>query len=262
MSDAVMPPTPAIQSAAMHLEEAVGRLMKALAGCDPLGRYEADVECLNLLRLIIRHVESVIELACRDLVLLPSAMVLARAGYETAIKLLWIADPDDPFQREVRWLAHLQSGEDYYMKMAAQEAKLGGGGEAKQKVAELIRQFRTNVTAQLPQGYAPLKKMPNLYQMLESLDEERKYPLYLIGCQFAHSTTHASGIYCQHLGGAKVLGEFIDLKDWWLCLSMSWYSLHAGGQRFLKRAGGNTADFLSIEFGDKVNAAIEALNPA
>jgi hypothetical protein len=38
-----------------------------------------------------------------------------------------------------------------------------------------------------------------------------------------------------------------------------WYSLHATGTYFLKRAGGNTADFLSIEFVSRVRAAIDAV---
>jgi hypothetical protein len=64
------------------LEEAIGRLIRAWAGCRPLGEYEADGEALNLLKLIIRHVESVVALASRDLVLLPSALVVARAACE------------------------------------------------------------------------------------------------------------------------------------------------------------------------------------
>src|SRR5437773_2761222 len=77
----VMPPTPAIRTATGLLDEAIRQLMQALPGCDALGHYEADIESLNLLRLIIRHVESVIALADRDLLLLPSAIVVARAAY-------------------------------------------------------------------------------------------------------------------------------------------------------------------------------------
>jgi len=82
MNGTVMSPTLAIQSAAALLDEAIERLIKALASCDDIGRYEADVESSNLLKLVVRHIESVIALASRDLVLLPSAMVVARAAYE------------------------------------------------------------------------------------------------------------------------------------------------------------------------------------
>jgi hypothetical protein len=247
-----------IQSAATLLGEAAGRLVRALSGCQEIGHYEADVECLNLLKLIVRHVESVTVLALRDLVLLPSAMGIARAAYETTIKLLWMAAPDEPFEREIRWLAHLQSEEDYYLKIASQLTKLGHG-DAEQKTGETIRRFRNDVAAKLHAGYTPLKQLPNLYQMLESLGEERKYLMYITGCQFAHGTHYATGLYRKHLGTEKVLGEHIAEKDWAACFSMTWYSLHASGECFLLRAGGNPRDFLSVEFGNKVQAAIHAI---
>jgi len=258
MSGTILPPTPAIQSAATLLDEAAGRLVEALSGCHEIGPYEADVECLNLLKLIVRHVESVTVLALRDLVLLPSAMGVARAAYETTIKLLWMAASDDPFEREVRWLAHLQGEEEYYLKMASKLKKFGHGDDEK-KTGETIRRFRNDVASKLPASYKPLKQLPNLYQMLESLGEERKYPMYIFGCQFAHGTHHATGLYRKHLGTAKVFGEYIAEKDWAACFSMTWYSLHASGECFLLRAGGNPRDFLSVEFGSKVQSAIHAI---
>jgi hypothetical protein len=258
MSDTVIEPTPAIRTAAALLDEAVGHLVRAIGSCGPIGRYEADVECFNLLRLIIRHVETVAVLASRDLVLLPSAVVVARAAYESTIKLLWLAAPDDPFEREVRWLAHLQTDEDYHRKIASRLAKFGKG-EADDNVAETIRQFRIAVAAKLPPGLTPLTQLPNLYQMLESMGEERKYLMYILGCQFTHATHHATGIYRKNLGTEKVLGEHVTPRDWAACLSMTWYSLHAAGERFLVRAGGNPRDFLPIDVGSRVQAAIDAV---
>jgi hypothetical protein len=258
MSGTVTPPTQAIECAAALLDEAIGRLIKATSTCGPSGRYESDVESMNLLKLIIRHVESVVALANRDLVLLPSAMVVSRSAYEAAIKLLWIATPDDPFQREVRWLAHLQTEEDFYTRMAAQAAKFGGGA-AEQQTAEAIRQFRVNVSTMLPEGYVPLKQLPSMYQMLEHLGEERKYPLYIIGCQYAHGTHHATGTYRQNLGTAKVLGEQISARNWYPCFSISWYSLHASGERYLRRVGGDPTAFLSEQFGTRVQEAIDEI---
>jgi hypothetical protein len=108
MSSTILPPTKAIIEAGERLNEAIERLLRTVPG-PPIGRYEADVEAGNLLKLVIRHVEGVIALSLNDLVLLPSAMVIARACYEAAIKAMWMATPDDPFDREVRWLAHLVS---------------------------------------------------------------------------------------------------------------------------------------------------------
>jgi len=258
MSGTVMPPTSAIKSAGTLLEDAIERLIGAWAGCRTLGEYEAEVEAFNLLKLIIRHVESVVALSARDLVLLPSAMVVARAAYEATVRLLWMVDPDDPFQREVRWLAHLQTEERYYMNMAKQLARFGSG-EAERKRAVAIGQIRSEIENKLPEGHVTLKQLPNLYQMLESLGEARKYMMYVIASQFAHATHEAVGLYRKNLGTARVIGEYIAPEDWAICFAMSWYSLHASGERFLERAGGNPRDFLSAEFGGRVQAAINAL---
>jgi hypothetical protein len=76
-----------------------------------VGKFESDVEALLLFNLVIRDIEAILTLARTDLVLLPSANVLARAVFEIALKAAWIVQPDDPFDREVRWLAHLAEEE-------------------------------------------------------------------------------------------------------------------------------------------------------
>lgn len=69
MDNTVMTPTQEIISAADLIDEAVERLIRACSNIGPLGRYEANVECFNLLVLVIRHSESFTVLARRDLVL-------------------------------------------------------------------------------------------------------------------------------------------------------------------------------------------------
>jgi len=91
----------------------------------PLGRWEADIEANNLFNLAIRHIESIVELARRDLVLLPSANVLARAVFETSVKAAWMVQPDDPFQRELRWLAHLQEEVRMHDRLVSRGVRFG-----------------------------------------------------------------------------------------------------------------------------------------
>src|SRR4029077_3731485 len=74
--------------------------------------YEAPFEALNLFNLTIRHVEGVIALARRDLVMLPPAELAARAALESAVRAAWTMAPADLFERESRWLAHLKTEED------------------------------------------------------------------------------------------------------------------------------------------------------
>jgi hypothetical protein len=154
MNATVYPPTPEIMLATTLLDEALARLIQEKSTCHPDGKFESDVEALNLLHLIIRHIESVTVLATRDLVTLPSAMTVARAAFETTIKLLWLIDPDDPFDREVRWLAQLQTEEEYYKNVAARLATLGKG-QAEQRIATTIAEFRLGVIDRLPKGYVP-----------------------------------------------------------------------------------------------------------
>jgi hypothetical protein len=84
--------------------------------------------------------------------------------------------------------------------------------------------------------------------------------IYVHESQFAHGTPVVTGLYRQHLEASK--------EHWRVCCSGKtggrallwvWYSLHATGTYFLKRAGGNTADFLSIEFVSRVRAAKDAV---
>jgi hypothetical protein len=220
------------------------------------------VEAWNILKLILRHVKGIITLAENDLVLLPSAMVLARSAFEAAVKSMWMLTPEDPFNREVRWLAHLQSEEDFHRKTADQYAKSGWSEAAakNRQVEAQIRDFRTQVTAMLPSGYCPLPKLPNIYEMLESLSEARKYILYVWGCQYTHGTHAATGLYRKDLGSEKKFGEFIRLGDWAFCLSVSWTSLMGPGNLFLQRMGGDHRLFPTSELMESVLNALAEIS--
>src|SRR4051794_22976285 len=108
----VLAPTPAIVAAADALYESVGRFFAArMAGRAELTKYESHTEAYNLLSLAGRHIEALAELARRDMVLLPAANSLARAVLEAAVRAIWLLQPDDVFEREGRYLSHLQEEE-------------------------------------------------------------------------------------------------------------------------------------------------------
>jgi hypothetical protein len=134
-----------------------------------------------------------------------------------------------------------------------------GYGQNERKIAEEIREFRERVTTKLPRGYTALRQLPNLYQMLESLGEARKYSAYIVGCQYAHGTHHATRLFRKLLGSLKEVGEFISPKDWWACFALCWISLREAGGRYTSRIGGDATSFLDPEFGDRVRVAIEAV---
>ena len=261
MTKVILKPTHEILRAATTLDDAIERLLQANRTLKPLGQYESDIEAYNLLNLIIRHTESVLALARDDLVLFPSAMVIARASYEAAIKMIWITLPEDPFDREIRWLAQLHTEEQYYAKIAARLATYGSG-DAEQRISDQLRDFRVSVTEKLPDGYEPLTRLPNLFQMLESFGEERKYLAYIEACQFTHSTHHATGLYRKNLGNKKQLGENITASDWYSALWITSSALLGAGQRFIVCAGGDPSDFVSPQFDKEVKSVLNTIRDA
>jgi hypothetical protein len=125
MEDIVLPPTPDIEKVCDQLNILIHRILSARNTFPILGEYEAGLESLNLLNLMIRNVEAVTELATKDLVLLPSTINLTRSLFEMAMKTLWMLAPQDAFDRKVRWLAQLQTEEDYYDRFAQRLGKFG-----------------------------------------------------------------------------------------------------------------------------------------
>jgi hypothetical protein len=180
MSNMVMPPTPEILHIADLIDRAIGQFLGANKTVPPLGKFESDVEALLLSNLVIRDIEAILALARTDLVLLPSANVLARAAFEIALKAAWMVQPDDPFDREVRWLAHLAE-EERLLKAVSDSAAKSGGKPAvfKQRHAQ-IRNFRTGVARALPAAYSELPGNPGVEGMLANLGQKQLYSLSLL----------------------------------------------------------------------------------
>jgi hypothetical protein len=105
---------------------AMNRLKRLIQNATPfIGKWESDVESVNLMMLICRDLESVTLLARKNINLLPSAMILTRSIFEKAVKVMWIIQPDDPYEREIRWLAQLKTEEDHFSRLATRFHKFG-----------------------------------------------------------------------------------------------------------------------------------------
>ena len=170
-----MPPTPRVLWVAKMIEDAVKQFLLARRTVPPLDRFEADVEAMKLFNMVVRNIEAITELAKVDLVLLPSANVLARVVFEIAIKATWMITPNDPFEREVRWLAHLQEEERIQERLARKVVPFGGDPTHFNKHRDQLRNFRTGVVSALPPGYAELPGDPSVEQMLESIGQTRDW---------------------------------------------------------------------------------------
>jgi hypothetical protein len=245
MSNIVMPPTPLIFHLADSVENAVGRFLEALRTIAALGKYESDYEAVLLFNLVIQDIEAILTLARTDLVTLPAANVLARSVFEIALKAAWIVQPDDPFEREVRWLAHLGE-EERLLKAASESATRNGGNPAIfQQKGALIRDFRTGVARALPAGYSQLRGNPSVEKMLQDFGQEQTYTLYRLLAQYVHGGHSATWLYRKNLGNLKELGLFISPAGWQAPFDMAWKNLLVFGQSVLRSLKSETPEFLT-----------------
>lgn len=115
MNTVVFPPTRSIQKVVSSIDKIPERLAVETSKLTGLGKYQSDIAAQNFLKLIIRNVEGLLHLCRFDLLLLPSALNIARPILETGGNALWLMDPKDPIQREQRLVA-LLNDEDKQME--------------------------------------------------------------------------------------------------------------------------------------------------
>lgn len=234
-----------MSEAADVLDKAVAVVLRTLGEAPPRGHYEAELEANLMIGLIIRHAEAVGVLARDHVVLYPAAMTVARAAYEAALRALWMLDPEAPFERERRWLAHLENSERLHTNLAGTLSRAGFRDEAERnrRLAEGIRSFRLGVIAELPEGISPPEKLPKLERMVSELGREERYLPYRIASQYAHATHFATGVYRKNLGVAIETGEFIEPERWRTPISLAWFALEAPTKRLLECLAGDVSSF-------------------
>ncbi len=250
-----IPITSEIQKLTICLEELIRRFDEfvglELKPAAPL--YEADREAIFMMWLLIRYVESVIVLARRDLILLPGASLSARTAFEVGTKILWLLDPGDPFEREVRWLAHLKTEEVFHRKMAKEM------GKPTFSQADAIENFRISIEKLLPSKYQLIKHLPNLRDMLSSIGEERKYTIYIILSQYIHGTHSATSLYRQNLGDAVIVNDKTSPSHWKVPLSACYFGLASAGCRIFQRWNHDPYRFLTNDLKAKIDKAFDEI---
>jgi len=247
MSNIVIPPTLEILRIADSIERAISRFLEARETISPPGKYESDWEAILLFNLVIRDTEAILTLARTDLVLLSAANVIARSVFEIALKAAWIVQPDDPFDREVRWLAHLAEEERMLKAISESAAKRGGDPASFEQKHRQIRDFRMGVARALPTGYSELPGNPSVEQMLENLGQKQTYALYRVLAQHVHGGHASTWLYRRNLGTLKQLGEFISPVDWQAPLHMAWYNLQVFGESILRSLKSEVPEFVTVE---------------
>jgi hypothetical protein len=254
-----MPPTANLLQFADLIDHVVDRFLSAVKTVPPLGKFESEVEALKLFILTIRNIESIVKLARIDLVLLPSANVLARAAFEIAVKAAWMVQPDDPFKREIRWLAHLKEEERMLERLAVKAAKFGGDPTHFKKQCAILQDFREGVARALPPGYCELPGNPSVEGMLESLDQKQIYSFYVLLSSYVHGAHAATWLYQKGLGTFKQGGEFISPGNWHMPLLAAWRNLQIFGKYLLLHLNAERSEFLTVGETLNVDQALHRL---
>ena len=227
-----------------------------------LGRFEAETEVYTILKLLMRHLESVCQLARHDLVLLPSAHVIARASFEAEVRARWMLKPVDPYEREVRWVLHMRSASEHHKKLEhnkyipKQAAKSAGSRKAS------YEQLDAAICHLLEErGYKIPPQTPNIWEMLKDIGSPELYQFYIQLSAYTHTNFEAGSLYRKNLGNSKKLGEFITAKNWWLPLSISWKSFHFVAHELLYWVEADLKVFKSEELLDEFEKYTERLWP-
>jgi hypothetical protein len=237
----VQPPTKEVLALCDDADSLIERYLECFRAClDKPGwrvgrcRFEAEAEAYTILKLLIRHLESVCELARHDLVLLPSAIVLCRAAFEASVRVRWMLRPVDPYEREVRWVLHLRSGIKHFSMLEhnthTPKDIAAYYGLRRQSYA----QFDTEISKLLTEeGYTLPNQAPNIWEMLKDIGNPEFYQFYILLSAFTHTNFEAGNFYRKNLGNARKMGEFIKPQDWRLPLEVAWKSFFLTARDFL-----------------------------
>jgi hypothetical protein len=187
-----------------------------------LGKFEYEVECFINLTHTIRILESILELARKDLVYIQSALVLTRTLFETLVKVAWILHPNYNFENESRYVSHLNTECELWAKWVNELEKISADTKQFKSFEEGYLDFKNKLSSLLEdQGYA-IPKLPNMRELLKALGEEKRYKEYIVLSQFTHMTHYAGKIYRENLGIHKILSEEVRIADWRFVFSVCW----------------------------------------
>jgi len=126
--------------------------------------------------------------------------------------------------------------------------------DRQQRFYEDILEFKNSLTNILNKKGYKIPTLPNILEMLQSLNEERKYLYYILLSQYTHMTHYAGKIYRKNLGVDKKLKEESSIDDWKLVFSISWPVFEFATELYVLKTG-NKESIYSNEFRSKSGKA-------
>lgn len=235
MSDPILPPSNEVNGICDQCDRLINAYLDALITKPAtIRRYESEVEYYTMMKLMLRHLESLTVLAREDLVLAPSANLITRTIFETSVRARWMFVPLDPYEREVRWVLFLRSGTVHAQKLADSAHLPKAFGEAYEKRRKTYSSFDASLSMLLTgMGYSIPKQSPNLWEMLKELKEPYLYTFYVLLSAYTHSNFEAASLYKKNLGGMKRIGEFTSASDWVLPFDAAYKSFYLAARGFI-----------------------------
>lgn len=259
----VQPPTPELIKAIDAFDVMIGELIRAKGSySSDFGTFEAPVEAYVLLNTGIRTAEAIGTLARTDAVLMPAAHQLSRSLFEIAVRTTWLLLPDNPFEREARWLAHLKSEELMWERLARIARATGEPVADYSSRAQQLYAFRSGVADRLREHTDSQSELPNLRDALKEQQMERRYVAYVLYSQFVHGGHFAGSSFRQGLGTGKELREATFHSEWPACIQMAWWSLNHAAARFIEVACPPGTTVCSSATHEALDAALVAAESA
>ncbi|MFD9744727.1 DUF5677 domain-containing protein [[Kitasatospora] papulosa] len=248
----IRPPSAELLYLADTLDDAIAKILDARSGLVGANKWEAPREAWAMSNLLIRNIEAVLLMARTDEVMVSAAWTNARCAFEQAARIIWLLQPTDRYTSESRWLGFMAEAERFHRLVAeaAEKEPELPSSTAHREIEQVIRDFREQVTAVLPAGYAP-QKPPKFEAMLREIDAAAMYRFYREGSQYVHGSMWGTANYRKNFGIHAEYGDFSTTADWILPLRLSWLSLRNVGVILLSRlAPGDrkpTCDWEAIE---------------
>jgi hypothetical protein len=221
------------------------------------GQYEADVAAAGLALLCLEFAWASADLARLGLNTLAAASACARGALETAAKAAWLVAPDQPMDREGRWLGWYHALERYYTNRAKDLSDSADLAEAMRSRARHYGAYRSAIAEKLPHGHE-IAPPPTMHSLFASLDALHLYGLYRTTSQYQHgeplaldsvlrivSTPANPGETAQvfQAGSRRVmLGAPQEEIDWLVPLSGSAHALAICGRYVFSRAGASPSE--------------------
>jgi hypothetical protein len=243
-----------------------------------LGRYEADVAAMSLAMLSAKNGWAVHDLGTVSPTYYSACAGCARTAFELGAVASWLLVPDDPFEREGRWLGWLKANERFYAKLSSDLSSISPEvAEAMSRTAIHHSKWRSAIEAKLPHG--KLTERPAIPEILMELGFPQLYIAYRGMSQVIHAEPDSTALVhkvkyepknpsttesiFEAANQTHYFGYFTDESSWVIPIKMAAWGLMSALPRLLSRieALDRNPDFL-FEKQELLHRKLEVLESA